>query len=104
MVKTQDIIKQTTSDTKIIILCHMLKRKESTVSELVERMNANRTNISKQINEMKNAGLLNVREEGRNNFYSLTKDLHAEQVKMIKSIVNSFHYIDEGKTDHDFYK
>lgn len=104
MVKTQDIIKQTTSDTKISILCWILKKKEVTVTHLVENMGANRTNISKQINEMKNSGLLEVREEGRNNFYSLTKDLHPEQLKMIKATVNSFHVIDEGMTCHVFYE
>lgn len=101
---TQEIIRQTTSNTKITILCWILDKKEVTVSQLVELMGSNRTNISKQINEMKNSNLLVVREDGRNNFYSLTEDLHPEQLKMIKSIVNSFHFVDENKKDHKFYK
>lgn len=104
MINTQDIIKQTTSDTKISILCYVLRQAEVTVTFLSENLCGKRTNISKQINEMKNAGLLDVREEGRNNFYSLTKDLHPEQLKMIKSIVNSYHFVDEGKTDIEFIK
>lgn len=104
MIKTQDIIRQTSSDTKIHILCWLLKKGEVSVSELVELTKLKRTNISKQINEMKNVGLLTLREEGRNNFYSLSEDLHPEQLKMIKATVNSFHYVDEGKKHHEFYK
>lgn len=104
MIKTQTILKQLTSPTKIVIMCWILSKKEVTVSLLVEAMHSNRTNVSKQINEMKNAGLLTVREEGRNNFYSLTRDIHDEQIKMLKSLINSYHYIDENNKEHAFYK
>lgn len=104
MINTQEIIRQTTSDTKILILCHMIWKKENTVSDLSEYIKTSRANISKQIAEMKKAGLLIVREEGRNNFYSLTKDLHPQQLTMIKAMVNSFHYIDQGDKDMPFIK
>lgn len=104
MINTQEILKQLTSTTKITIICWVLSEKEVTVSFLVENAKFNRTNVSKQINEMKKSGLLVLREDGRNNYYSLNKNIHAEQLKMIKAIVNSYHYIDEGNLEHEFYK
>ncbi|NQZ65932.1 MAG: hypothetical protein HRT99_01790 [Mycoplasmatales bacterium] len=104
MIKTQEIIRQISSSTKISIICWILKYPQGvTVSNLVELTGFKRTNISKQINEMKMSGLLNCKNKGRYNYYFISDKLIDEQLKIIKSVVNSFHYIDENKTDHVFY-
>ncbi len=105
MIKTQEIIRQISSSTKILIICWILKKpKGITVSELVELTSLKRTNISKQINEMKTSKLLNCKKTGRNIFYSISNELIEEQLILVKAAVNSFHYVDENKTDHVFYK
>jgi len=105
MIKTEDILKQMYSTTKIQIMCWVLKYPEGiTVSKIVELTGLNRTNISKQINNLKAINLLNDKKDGKNIIYTLTDDLVNEQEKMLKSIINSFHYVDEGKKDHEFYK
>ena len=97
---TQEILKQTTSPTKISILCWTLAKPEGvTVSDLTELMKVERSNISKQISEMKEVGLLEMKTEGRFNYYFLSNDLELIQIDLIKNIVNSFHIIDENKRD-----
>lgn len=97
-VTTQKVIKELNSDTKILIMCWMLKEPRLNVTEITENIkNKTRINISKQINELKSAGILVSTQEGRNNYYSLNKELNNHIVKLIKTIVNTFHTVDEGK-------
>ena len=103
--KTTEIIKQLNSATKIIIICHLLNDKNGiTISELENKTKFQRTNISKQMCEMKCIGLVKVESIGRHNYYFLTDELYEEQKIMIMSAVNSYHIIDEGKTNHKLYK
>jgi len=53
---------------------------------------------------MKKSGLLDLRKEGKNNFYSFSTELHDRQTKMIKEIVNSYHLVDEQKENYEIYK
>lgn len=97
---TQELLKQTTSSTKIQIICWMFAQQTGiTVSELVEKINSERTNISKQIKELKDSGIVEVTQEGRNNFYFLSRNLDNMHIRLLKDIVNSFHIIDENKQD-----
>ena len=103
--KTTEIIKQLNSATKIIIICHLLNKKSGiTISELETKTKFQRSNISKQMCEMRCVGLVEVESIGRHNYYYLTDKLYKEQRIMIMSAINSYHIIDEGKTNHKLYK
>lgn len=96
---TQELLKQTTSSTKIQIICWMFAQQTGiTVSDLVDKIGSERTNISKQIKELKDSGIVEVTEEGRNNFYFISRSLDLMHIRLLKDIVNSFHIIDEQKT------
>lgn len=104
---TQQILKELNSDTKIRIMCILLRESRPlNVSYLTSQLvhcNKTRINISKQINEMKDAGFFKWSKEGRNIFYEINHDLSTEELKLIKTIVNSFHIIDENKKDFTPY-
>jgi len=98
MVETLSILNNIKSETKVKIICWILKKPLGlTVSELVKLTDKKRTNISKQINEMKNIGLLESEKKGKYINYKISNNLHKRQIQMIKEVANSFHVVDEGK-------
>lgn len=96
---TLQLIKELNSPTKIWILCWVLKEKRLTVSFLTENTKFERNNISKQICELYEVGVLDRESEGKNNYYSLHKGMNELLVKTIKDVVNAYHIIDLNEGD-----
>lgn len=105
MVTTQQVIREINSDTKIKIICCLFRDPVLNVTELTAVIKEKtRINISKQLNELKAAKLVTCESKGRNNYYSINKELDENIVKLIKTIVNTFHIVDESRCDFTPYK
>ncbi len=102
---TINLVKELSSPTKIIIMCWILKEGEVTVTQLEEKTKINRINISKQICELTDRNFLIRTKNGKNNLYSLNKNLNENLIKVIKDIVNAYHIIDEKRgEEYEPYK
>ncbi len=105
MITTQQVIREINSDTKIKIICWLFKSQKLNVTEITNSIQEKtRINISKQLNELKVAGLVISESMGRNNYYSINVNLDQNIIHLIKTIVNSFHIVDEQKSDFIPYK
>ncbi|WP_026389117.1 helix-turn-helix transcriptional regulator [[Acholeplasma] multilocale] len=97
---TIQLIKELNSGTKINILCWILKEKRVTVSYLAQETVYSRINISKQICELFEVGILCRDTIGKNNYYFMNPDLDELLLKTIKDVVNAYHIIDLGEREN----
>lgn len=103
MVTTREVIKELNSGTKIKILCALFLKEKLNVTEITKITTKTRINISKQVCELRSAGILAVESQGRNNYYTLSKDLDKNIIKLLKQIVNTYNIVDK-KQDFVSYK
>ncbi|MCK5867647.1 MAG: winged helix-turn-helix transcriptional regulator [Mycoplasmataceae bacterium] len=87
---THDVIKQLYSETKLALLYFIYKENSYTVSKFAKVTNRNVKNISKQLNEMEKAGILVSDKQGKEKYYSASKDMPDDIEIMIKSILKCY--------------
>lgn len=89
------IIASLHSETKIIILhtIHFAPHLLS-INEIVNLTKLQRSNISKQLKELLEIGVLKVSQEGRQRFYQFESTLAQDKREMIKTIVIAYQNCD----------
>lgn len=63
-------------ETRIRIV-QMLLEKERSVNEIAETLVITQYNVSKHLRVLREAGLLEIKKEGQQRFYSLAEDFHS---------------------------
>lgn len=63
---------KTLGNAKRLEILNALRDGEMTVSEIIERVNANKTNVSQHLAVMRNKNILATRRQGTNIYYRLT--------------------------------
>ncbi|BAU28501.1 ArsR family transcriptional regulator [Aneurinibacillus soli] len=77
------------SDKTRLQILECIKEKEKTVSQIVEEMNGNQSNISQHLSCLKGCGIITGRQEGKFVYYSLRN----EKIRML------LHMFDESLQD-----
>jgi len=76
------------ADTTRLIVFESLKDGEMTVTQLVERTGYGQSTISNHLACLKDCGLVKVRQEGRNNYYSLRDARVVEILNLAEDILS----------------
>lgn len=80
------------SDKTRLQILECIKEKEKTVSQIVEEISGNQSNISQHLSCLKGCGIIVGRQEGKFIYYSL----RSEQIRLLLSVINDvFHQVEE---------
>ena len=74
--------------TRLTIL-ELLKLKEMTVNEIVEKSKISQSSISQHLSCLKGCGLVNSRQEGKYVYYQIKNNQILELLKLIDSVVEN---------------
>lgn len=77
------------SDPTRLRLLALLLREELAVAELQEVLNMGQSRISSQLAQLRQAGLVADRREGKKAFYSLRPDLPAPQIGLLRAAIDA---------------
>lgn len=83
-----DILKTLSDPTRLRLLA-LLSREELSVAELQEILGMGQSRISSQLAQLRQAGLVADRREGKNAFYSLRSALPPKQVALLRASIDT---------------
>jgi len=75
------------ADTTRLIVFESLREGEKTVSQLMEDTGYGQSTISNHLACLKECGLVTVRQEGRNNYYSIRDDKVVEILRLAEQVL-----------------
>lgn len=76
--------------TRIQIL-ECIKEQEKTVSQIVQELNGNQSNISQHLSCLKGCGLIIGRQEGKFVYYSLRNEQVKQLLQMFDNVLSQIH-------------
>jgi ArsR family transcriptional regulator len=79
------------SDKTRLQILECIKDKEKTVSQIVEEIQGNQSNISQHLACLKGCGIIVGRQEGKYVYYGLTSEKVKEMLIMFDSVLSLFH-------------
>ncbi|UVI28436.1 ArsR/SmtB family transcription factor [Paenibacillus spongiae] len=74
------------SDKTRLQILESIKRAEKTVSQIVEELNGNQSNISQHLACLKGCGIIVSRQEGKFIYYSLRNEQIAQLLDMMEAV------------------
>ena len=75
------------ADTTRLIIFESLRDEEKTVSQLLEETGYGQSTISNHLACLKECGLVTVRQEGRNNYYSIRDEKVVEILRLAEQVL-----------------
>jgi DNA-binding transcriptional ArsR family regulator len=79
------------SDKTRLQILESIKEKEKTVSQIVEEIHGNQSNISQHLACLKGCGIIVGRQEGKYVYYSLSNEKIKELLNMFDSVLTIVH-------------
>lgn len=95
-----DILKTLSDPTRLRLLA-LLSREELSVAELQEILGMGQSRISSQLAQLRQAGLVSDRREGKNAFYSLRASLPPKTTALLKASVDAVADLPALQDDRD---
>jgi len=78
---------QALGDPKRLTIIHLLRNGERTVSQLVAALGVRQPNVSQHLMVMRELGVVTVRREANQNFYSLAHPAIGEACDLVQQVV-----------------
>ena len=75
------VLKAVAHPNRLKIICLLSKNGEMSVSDICDRMGCSQALISHHLTDMQSKGILLIRREGRNAFYSMVNDQITEAMR-----------------------
>ena len=72
--KAAYILKALAHETRLCVLMHLVKAKETSVSDLMKEVGCEQSLLSHHLTDLRAKGILNSRREGKKNLYSINND------------------------------
>ena len=79
------------SDKTRLQILECIKDDERTVSQIVEQLQGNQSNISQHLSCLKGCGIIARRQEGKNVYYGLSNEKVREMLMMFDSVLSLVH-------------
>ncbi|QYM79927.1 metalloregulator ArsR/SmtB family transcription factor [Horticoccus luteus] len=95
-----DILKTLSDPTRLRLLA-LLAREELSVAELQEILGMGQSRISSQLAQLRQAGLVSDRREGKNAFYSLRRALPPKPAALLQAAIDTVAELPALQDDHD---
>jgi ArsR family transcriptional regulator len=83
-----DIFKALSDETRLVILRHLVKRKEIACKELLSNFSLSQPTLSHHFNKLIDANILNERKKGTSHFYSINYSYLRKLGIDIRKLVN----------------
>ncbi len=79
------ILKALAHETRLCVLLHLTKNKETSVSDLMKEVGCEQSLLSHHLTDLRAKGILNARRDGQRNLYSINND---QIIPLLECILN----------------